>query len=90
MYRIWDRGQCINCLPLTEEQKELYGNELNYLVKTYENKIFVPYESIQEYFKDLIFPLIFSTIILFILLSFWYIIYKIIQILIKKIFKWKR
>ena len=79
------RGYCINCEIPTTEEKIQYRENPELLVKLWENPIFIPYEDFHTYFIDILYMMSFTTAIYLVMLSIFFIIYKLLTFLVKKI-----
>jgi len=49
---MWQRGQCINCEPLTLSQLQEASKDLEKFAQSVDNKIFIPYDSWNSYWKE--------------------------------------
>jgi|1_EtaG_2_1085319.scaffolds.fasta_scaffold17961_3 uncharacterized protein Usg len=87
MYSVWDLGHCVSCEILTEQDVEPYTNSSQELINFYQTQVYVPYDNLSTYLKDLIFPLSLGLIQSLVLISLLYLGYKLSIILMKNIQK---
>lgn len=79
-YMVYDRGQCINCNTLSKETLEEIDGDIEKLIEySNDNLIYVPYTDIITYLSDLLIPLLITWGVLFILISIFYVTYKILS-----------
>jgi|3_EtaG_2_1085321.scaffolds.fasta_scaffold07984_4 hypothetical protein len=79
------RGYCITCTPLSVEEKIKYKENPDLLLKLWADPIFVPYEDFYTYMGDALSAMALMTTILLIILSIFYIGFRVLFFLFKKI-----
>ncbi len=81
---VWQRGECLNCEPLTQEEVIFYKQNPTELTKLADTKIFGTYTSVKEYLIDLILPVSVNVLGFLFIFSIFYILYRITRHLLKK------
>jgi len=80
MYTIYQRGYCLNCDTPTEKELNELGTSIDKWQEYNQQFTFVTYPSLKTYLIDLIIPLSITWISLIIMVSLFYLIYKITTI----------
>ena len=81
---VWQRGECLNCTPLTEEEVVFYKENPTELTKLADTKVFGTYTSVKQYLIDLIFPVTINVLGFLFIFSIFYILYTITRHFLKK------
>ena len=79
---VWNRGECLNCTPLTPTEVSYYKENPKELIKLKDTKVFAPHTSWGAYLRDLVLPLTFNLIGFVLTFSVCYIVYHTIRLLL--------